>query len=147
LLVTRFDARYTSLTIPKDKELGLFSEAKLDVRLWQRFLAQQRLRQGQRVEIIGRSYNGRSAVFLGRVDGTATMNLCARLPNEEESIEVELCFLEPRFKVGDIVRTVPSNSSVDIRSGIVWKVVDSLVPAIWIIQGLMMTQEARVVYS
>jgi hypothetical protein len=130
LLITRFDTRHTSRTTPAEDELSPFAEANFDVRLWRRFLAQQRLRSGQKVEIVGSEYNGMAAVFVGSVHRAASVCLCARSPAEDtESVEVDLRCLEPRFEVGDVVRTVPSFKGAEIHSGIVsrvddWRVLD-----------------------
>jgi hypothetical protein len=131
LLIARFDARYTERTTPREEELSPFAESNFDVRLWRRFLAQQRLQNGQKVEIIGSEHNGRSAIFLGSVNRTARVVLCARTSLEEdEYVDVDLRSLDPRFEAGDVVRTVPSYSGARIRSGIVarvddWRVIDA----------------------
>jgi hypothetical protein len=125
LLITRFDTWYTSRTTPAEDELSPFAESNFDVRLWRRFLAQQRLRAGQKVEVIGSEYNGRAAVFVGSVHRVASVCLCACSPSgDTESVEVDLRCLDPRFEIGDAVRTVPSFKGAEIRSGIVSKVDD-----------------------
>jgi hypothetical protein len=131
LLITRFDTRHTSRTTPAEEELSPFAESNFDVRLWRRFLAQQRLRAGQKVEIVGSEYNMMAAVFVGGIHRTANVCLCARPPLLEDtvSVEVDLRCLEPRFEVGDVVRTVPSFKGAEIHSGIVsrvddWRVLD-----------------------
>jgi hypothetical protein len=131
LLITRFDVRHTERTTPREEELSPFAESNFDVRLWRRFLAQQRLQNGQKVEIVGSEHNGRSAIFLGSVNRTAKVMLCARSSLEEDAyIDVDLRTLDPRFEAGDVVRTVPSYSGARIRSGIVarvddWRVIDA----------------------